>query len=110
MPLSEDASSNSEDNAVGILTSTQMIVGVLEDGRILSKRDGAFVFFGEGSNQDNLGAEILTSDLETIYDGGILSAIVGGTGPYAGIEGNVYVNLPAGPQDLTPDSVVFCLL
>ncbi len=106
----EDALNNSEDNAVGILTSTQMIVGVLEDGRILSKRDGAFVFFGEGSNQDNLGAEILTSDLETIYDGGISSAIVGGTGPYAGIEGNVFIIPPAGPQDPTPASAVFCVL
>ena len=101
----EDASSNSEVDAVGILTSVQFIIGVLEDGRILSKQDSAFVFFGEGSNQDNLGAEILTSDVETLFDGGITSAIIGGTGPYAGIEGNVYITPAAGTTE-----AVFCVL
>ena len=102
----EDASSNSKVDAVGMLTSTQMIVGVLEDdGRILSKQDGAFVFFGEGSL---IGAEILTSDLETLFDGSITSAIVGGTGPYAGIQGNVYIT-PGTPAAGTTE-VVFCVL
>lgn len=109
----EDASSNSEVDAVGILTSLQVVIGVLEQG-ILSKHDTAFVFFDNRGaqlntiDQDNLGAEILTSDLEMLFDGGITSAIVGGTGPYAGIEGNAYVT-PATPAAGTTE-VVFCVL